>query len=51
MAYARSTGCRYLHTPFAIMDHAAGGEWRAWADRWERFLDLGAGEALVPAGA
>jgi hypothetical protein len=51
MAYARSTGCRYLHTPFAIMDHAAGGAWRAWADRWERFLDLGAGEALVPAGA
>lgn len=44
---ADATGCRYFHSPFATMAHAPGDR-AAWAAQWERFLNLGRGEARVP---
>jgi hypothetical protein len=50
MMLARYAGCRYCHTPFARMSHAEGSR-EDWAARWERFFNLGDGEAPVPLGA
>ena len=50
MALARHLGCRYLHTPFATLEHGPGTP-QDWALRWERFLNFGAGEAAVPTDA
>lgn len=47
MAMAKLAGCRYYHSPFTSMSHAESGR-EDWARRWERFLDLGAGERPVP---
>ena len=47
MLLARTAGCRYMHSPFASIAHAA--EDRAdWAGLWERFFNLGDGEITVP---
>jgi hypothetical protein len=48
--FARAMGCRYLHSPFAVMSHDDGSP-PAWAARWETFLNLGAGEAPLLDGA
>lgn len=50
MAMARFVGCRYLHTPFAMMSHAEDTR-EDWARRWERFLNFGEGETPVPEDA
>lgn len=50
MMLACYAGCRYLHSPFDRMAHAEGAP-EEWAARWERFFNLGDGEALVPADA
>jgi hypothetical protein len=50
MMLARYAGCRYYHMPFARMAHAEGSL-EQWAERWERFFNLGDGEVPVPAGA
>jgi hypothetical protein len=47
MIMARHLGWRYLHSPFSAMGHNVGTE-QDWAARWERFLNLGDGEAPVP---
>jgi hypothetical protein len=48
--WAGATGCRYLHTPFATMDHARGSQ-TEWAAQWEPFFNLGRDEARVPKNA
>lgn len=50
MMLARYAGCRYYHRPFATMAHAEGSR-EQWAALWERFFNLGDGEAPLPAGA
>lgn len=50
MVLARFAGCRYVHSPFASMAHAPG-EPADWAQRWERFLNFGDGEARAPGDA
>jgi len=50
LLWARATRCRYLHTPFATIDHAIGSR-KAWAVKWEAFLNLGLGETPVPDNA
>lgn len=50
MTLARLTGRRYLHSPFEHLEHSATTP-AEWADRWERFLNLGHGEANVPPDA
>jgi hypothetical protein len=50
MLMARIAGCRYLHSPFVNMGHAEGTR-EDWAQRWERFLNFGDGETLVPEDA
>ena len=50
MTLARLTGRRYLHSPFEHLEHSATTP-AEWADRWERFLDLGRGEPRVPPDA
>jgi hypothetical protein len=50
MLMARFAGCRYLHSPFVSMDHAEGAR-EDWAQRWERFLNFGDDETLVPEDA
>jgi hypothetical protein len=50
MATAKLAGCRYYHSPFTSMSHAEGAR-EDWARRWERFLNLGAGERPVPVDA
>jgi len=50
MTLARLTGRRYLHSPFQHLEHSATTP-ADWADRWERFLNLGHGEASVPPDA
>jgi hypothetical protein len=47
MVLARFAGCRYVHSPFTVVDHAVG-ERREWAQRWERFFNLGDGELPAP---
>jgi hypothetical protein len=50
MAVAKFVGCRYFHAPFTSMSHAEGAR-EDWAQRWEAFLNLGAGERMVPEDA
>jgi hypothetical protein len=50
MMLARYAGCHYYHRPFASMAHAEGSR-EQWAALWEGFLNLGDGEAPLPAGA
>lgn len=50
MALARLVGCRYCHSPFTTMSHEIGDR-ESWAQRWERFLNLGHGETPVPPAA
>jgi hypothetical protein len=50
MMLARYAGCRYVHAPFVSMSHAEGSR-EQWAARWERFFNLGDGEAPIPADA
>jgi hypothetical protein len=51
LLWAEAIGGRYLHSPFARMDHAVATTGEAWAARWEQFLNLGHGECRVPRGA
>lgn len=51
LLWAEATGGRYLHTPFAVMDHAVSATYEEWAARWERFMNLGHGERRVPRSA
>ena len=44
MTLARLTGCAYRHSPFTTMSHT-GGDRAAWAQSWERFLNLGHSES------
>src|SRR5262245_4738146 len=50
MVAARVAGVRYMHAPFALMQHAPSAR-DVWAAQWERFLGLGVGETEVPADA
>lgn len=43
-AFAAATGLRYIHTPFAAIAHNDNDD-PQWADRWERFFNLGEGAA------
>lgn len=50
MRLSRFAGCRYLHSPFPSIAHNVGSA-EDWAQRWERFLNLGDEEATVPKNA
>ena len=50
MVFARTVGCRFLHSPLRTVSHAIGDK-GAWARRWEEFLNLGDGERPVPPDA
>jgi len=50
LAFAHRHRCRYLHIPFSNVAHADGDP-ATWARRWEAFLGLGGGEAMLPADA
>ena len=50
MTLARHFGRRYLHAPFASIEHAPDSP-TVWAVEWERFLNLGEGEERLPADA
>ena len=45
IAFARTAGLTYVHTPFADIHHADRPK-QAWADAWEAHFNLGAGELL-----
>jgi hypothetical protein len=50
MLAARFAGCRYRHSPFVSMGHSESTR-EDWARRWERFLNFGDGETLLPEDA
>ncbi|HEX6119631.1 MAG TPA: hypothetical protein VFZ03_09280, partial [Dongiaceae bacterium] len=50
MTLARLIGCAYRHSHFTTMSHTAGDR-VAWAQSWERFLNLGHGESPVATDA
>jgi hypothetical protein len=50
LAFAHNHRCRYLHTPFRLVDHVEGDA-EQWTRAWETFLGLGRGEAAIPADA
>lgn len=41
--FARSSGLTYVHTPFSVVKHADRPQ-QEWANAWETFFNLGAGE-------
>ncbi len=48
LAYAAGTGIPYFHTPFDRLMHSDGKD--DYPGRWERFFNLGQGEAAIPEG-
>lgn len=46
IAFARSQGLTYVHTPFADVHHA-NRPMREWAAAWESHFNLGAGESTI----
>lgn len=48
LAHAARSGIPYFHTPFQRVMHSDGKP--DWPGRWERFFNLGEGEAPVPEG-
>lgn len=49
LAYARSSGLSYVHTPFAAIAHNDHDD-PQWVQKWERFFSLGDGEPTDQSG-
>ena len=46
IAFARTAGLTYLHTPFTVINHGGEEPMHEWVAQWEDFFNLGAGEPV-----